>query len=124
MADDELFEQEWRNYQEVNLVKYPSQALSKREFIAGMKRGQALRDEEYQNALEIAEGSAENMLRERDAAERVASRLEAKLEAISKLCFADTVNHTNVDASTSRFWEGYESLQDLILQIIESPEEA
>lgn len=49
--------------------------------------------------------------------------LRRKLDAIRDLAAAGTVNHTTADAATSKFWEGYEHLQDLVLQIIESPEE-
>lgn len=85
---------------------------------------------EYENALAYAEGSAQNMLTELSRAEKVNEHLLArnatlagKLEAISKLAAEEKYKVSGDRESYSQYWEGYEFMQDLVEQIIGSPEE-
>ena len=87
-------EKAWEEYQLTALVTRPAKALSKREFEAGFAAAQALAD-----------------------------HLARKLEAISKLVAEPKYKLSGDRDSYSQYWEGYEYCQDLVQQIIESPEE-
>lgn len=76
----------------------------------------------WEHELSIAVGSAENMRLDRDRAQAENDHLVRKLEAVSKLASEDMYIRLDPEHGTS-YWEGYSYMQDLVQQVIESPEE-
>jgi hypothetical protein len=114
--DDERIDEAWEKYQEAALIRYPQKALSKREFIAGYKLGFATGEQE--NAAH-----RDDMSTALNTTIATSGRLAAKLEAINKLCSEEKYKLSGDRDSYSQYWEGYEYCQDLVQQIIESPED-